>query len=175
MKAKRPGRPEGKLCHPHSQELQRQPQSMLFSIVLCQNNPQNSPGMKQPTLCFSSNPGLELLLTNKTVSFDGSFLQSGLICWRLVSPAPKPLSTGQVPLSVWDLLQPGTTWTRMKQQLVPSQVPVLVGSQFGETEKKHLLSKKLLWNRETGGDLPSCVSHKQEHHEEQSLLGNKRV
>lgn len=114
MKAKRPGRPEGKLCHPHSQELQRQPQSMLFSIVLCQNNPQNSPGMKQPTLCFSSNPGLELLLTNKTVSFDGSFLQSGLICWRLVSPAPKPLSTGQVPLSVWDLLQPGTTWTRMK-------------------------------------------------------------
>lgn len=100
MKAKRPGRPEGKLCHPHSQELQRQPQPMLFSIVLCQNNPQNSPGMKQPTLCFSSNPGLELLLTNKTVSFNGLFLQSGLICWQLVSPAPKPLSTGQVPLSL---------------------------------------------------------------------------
>lgn len=168
MKAKRPGRPEGKLCHPHSQELQRQPQSMLFPLCSAKITHKILLGWNNP---LSAAPAIQaqiLLLTNRAVSSGAWFLQSGLICWDWCHQSNIHRGSSFTPVK---FLQPG----ELLNQDGAAPGPTTGMNQFGKIEKKQFLGKKLLWSRGAGGDLPSCVCHKQEHHEECSLLGKKRV
>lgn len=152
MKAKRPGRPEGKLCHPHSQELRRQPQFMLFPLcsaktilkILLGWNTTHSLLLRQSRLisCF-------WLTKLWAVMVHSYIIRTHLpVTGFISSPQAFKCSYLTKPRQICETFYgQRTIQTRMQHHLVPapSQVSLLLVSQFGKTDKA------IYWGRSAYG------------------------
>ena len=142
MKAKRPGRPEGKLCHPHSQELQRQPQSMLFPLCSAKITLKTLLGWNatRPPLLRQSRLRSYFWLTKVWAVMVHSYIVRThlLVIGFISSPRAFWYSYLAKHHYICKLsCSQRTSWSRVQQHLgpAPAQVLLLALSQFGKTEK----------------------------------------